>query len=262
MQSPLAFVCVVLLPIATLSCTDRHVRHWHELAVGMDKPTVRRLLGTPTTEMGPVTRAATRPSDLFMLTLFYGEVFDRQGWVYHRPGLLSGLDNLFGPAVDAHVVYFDASGRVQGWREPLTKDDPRPGATRRAFWRRYRELVVAADGAAEFVEEPLPDLALDEASPVPAPMRGTADAESRCEFQWDAPPGAPPGARYWVQIGVGEGKSATTAPVHEWPQLTIETPRTAMHLEFGMRVKEELLAYWRVRIVNVETSTAGEWSPW
>src|SRR5688572_24377421 len=151
MQSPLAFVCVVLLPIATLSCTDRHVRHWHELAVGMDKPTVRRLLGTPTTELGPVTRAATRPPDLFLLTLFYGEVFDRQGWVDNRPGLPGGLRNLFGPAGDAHVVSVHASGREQGGREPLTKDGPRPGATRRAFWRGYRALVVAADGAAEVV---------------------------------------------------------------------------------------------------------------
>ena len=225
-------------------CTQRHVRHWDELAVGMDKPTVRRLLGTPTSEMGPVigaNRPATRPSELLIQAFLYNEVLDREGWVYGPPGLFGAFGNIFGPSPDAYVVYFDASGRVQGWRRPVEYVERQERED--ALLREYLRLVCAGDGAAQAIDDQswIPD-AID--LPAPVPRRTSADTRGKAIFEWELPPHTPNDARFVFQIGVSAGESPANAPVAEWEPLTFMTPRTIARLDFDMPLDRDPRAYW------------------
>lgn len=97
----------------------KYVANWSSLKVGMSKRQVRRILGTPAyitrynEDTAHVPRAREFGDNKAALKADMEAIFgEPHMWQYGRVGIMD-------PSEQAFLVYFDATGHVTRWRQPL-----------------------------------------------------------------------------------------------------------------------------------------------
>ena len=116
-----AYLC--LSGCATVTDPPKHVTNWSKMEVGMTKPQVIDLLGTPSLRVCP-SQSKPQP-DQSLIENIVGDAVVRalfdlwfERWHY---GQNEPFENIFRPSDDIYSVYFNEQDRVVRFRKPVTE---------------------------------------------------------------------------------------------------------------------------------------------